>query len=434
MALLFRRLITTILAAAACGLPAPGFSQEPEQIFKAAQQFTVKVQTIVSLPFGPDEEKGVFTGAGFVVDAKKGWILTNAHVVSRSPASIRIALYDGSVSDAKRIYVDPYLDLAVAEISDSRLLPRLTQAPFECRDIPETGHPVGAFGHPWTIPFIGTRGIISGMNEAYERGALMTDAPISPGNSGGPLVSLRHGRVVGVNTAGMDTRRAQNLNFAVSIKYACRIISLLDSGRDPSPPDGLLVFYSDPRGTELRVARNFMPDGTIPIEPNDVVKGVVGEDEQPQTETDFYHLLRGRLPEVALRVERKGREVTIHGRLPQAESLLERRGVYASGVLFGSARQYDAREVNFGKVSACYVEKGSLGEAAGLQKTEVIEAIGGEPVSGIEDVYAGLSRAMHENKAAVLQVKHMVGAGNRSFFQYWQVILPVRELKWAEVR
>ena len=58
-----------------------------------AQRFTVKVRGTVVWPFAP-EAPGTGSGTGFIIDRKKGWILTNAHVVGRSPSTVEVAIGD----------------------------------------------------------------------------------------------------------------------------------------------------------------------------------------------------------------------------------------------------------------------------------------------------------------------------------------------------
>ena len=65
---------------------------------------------------------------------------------------------------------------------------------------------------------------------------LQTDAPINEGNSGGPLISLETGQVVGINAAKIKQEAVEGLSFAVPMPYACTIIDLMQRGEDPSPP------------------------------------------------------------------------------------------------------------------------------------------------------------------------------------------------------
>ena len=137
---------------------------------------------------------------------------------------------------------------------------------------------------------------------------LQTDAPINQGNSGGPLISLESGRIVGINTAGI--RGAQNTNFAVAIKYACRILQLLQRGEDPSPPDLRLVYFRDiDNRKELKVARSYAGDGMLTLMPGDIIKQVVGVDGAVENETQLIdrkstrlnssHIQKSRMPSSA---------------------------------------------------------------------------------------------------------------------------------------
>jgi len=78
-------LVMGCVALAAYLLPVPVHAVETEAVFQHANNYTVKIKTIAQTPFD-DDKKGSFTGTGFLVDAGRGWILTNAHVVTRSPS------------------------------------------------------------------------------------------------------------------------------------------------------------------------------------------------------------------------------------------------------------------------------------------------------------------------------------------------------------
>ena len=98
-----------------------------EDAFRSAIDWTVQVRTSVSQPFAEDEQ-GTWFGAGLLVDAGRGWVLTNAHVAGRSYGKVSIAFQDGRNVPARRVYVDPYLDLAVLAF-DPRRLPAKTSVP-----------------------------------------------------------------------------------------------------------------------------------------------------------------------------------------------------------------------------------------------------------------------------------------------------------------
>ena len=117
----------------------------PEEIFADASDYTVRVKARIEHAFG-DDEAGVFSGTGFIVDADRGWIVTNRHVVGESPSEVQVARRDAPFQDATKLYVDPFMDIAVLETS----LDGGENANLACDDsAPGTGHPVGAYGHPW---------------------------------------------------------------------------------------------------------------------------------------------------------------------------------------------------------------------------------------------------------------------------------------------
>jgi serine protease Do len=408
---------------------------DSEAVFAAAVKYTVKIETIVRMPFVPKDELGVFTGAGFVVDAQRGWVMTNAHVVQRSPATIRMKSRGGAWIPVKRIYVDPYLDLAIVAAAQPGKLSGMSEASLDCGAFPAVGHPVGAFGHPWGLDFTGTRGIVAGVSDKFEVGALETDAPINSGNSGGPLVSLDSGKVVGINTSAIESKGAQNLNFAVAARYGCRILELLQAGRDPSPPQGSLVFFDNVEDTGiLKVAREVFPAGQLDLLPGDVIKEVVDEPGLITHESELIHALRGHLQDVRLRVLRAGKEFTLSGRLSPATKLLDRKVVYASGVILGESRRADALGVSIGGILATYVEDGSLGQSAGLRQFDAITTINGHAVQNLDQVYGLLDQARAADKAAdVVVTRQVIGPQGRVFFAYGEISLPLDELRWMSV-
>ena len=166
-------------------------------------------------------------GTGFVVDPD-GFILTNNHVidaVATSPElTILVTMSDGAVIPAELIGRDPRADLALLKI-DRRGLLALAIGKL---DEVVVGQAVVAIGFPLDLPggdgasFSVSTGIISAKNRIIEGGAIFgaiqTDAAITNGNSGGPLLNLR-GEVVGVNTAIAVNRvvggAASGIGFAV---------------------------------------------------------------------------------------------------------------------------------------------------------------------------------------------------------------------------
>jgi S1-C subfamily serine protease len=394
-----------------------------EDVFKTALKYTVQVRATLPVPFDGDR-KGSGLGAGFVVDAERGWIMTNAHVVGRSPSRVEVAFHGREFVEATKVYVDPFLDVAIVRLTDRAAASGVEAPRLECGTIPPVGHPVGAFGHPWRLQFTGTRGIISGVTARYRTELLQTDAPINQGNSGGPLISLENARVVGINTAGI--RGAQNTNFAVAIKYACRILELLQQGKDPSPPDLKLVYFRDVDDRkELKVARSYADEGMLQLVPGDLIRQVVGVNGRIENETQLLHALRGRLDEARLMVVRSGNEMQVAGAKPPMKRVLEVRGVYASGVLFGPVTIRDALEIGARGLMVHFVESGSIGESREIEKSDLLEAVDGAPVPDLETLHAMLQEAAQSGRRVTLTFKKL--AGGESLFSYTQRTLPVTE-------
>src|SRR5438876_2468944 len=86
-----------------------------EAIFRGARAYTVRIRTEIVTPFAEDS-RGAFMGAGFVVDASRGWVLTNAHGVGQSPSTVLVAFADEPFVPARKIYVDSFTDVAVVAI------------------------------------------------------------------------------------------------------------------------------------------------------------------------------------------------------------------------------------------------------------------------------------------------------------------------------
>ena len=419
------KVYSTLALALSAVAPLAMAADTSEAIFKNALKYTVEVRTTLPVPFDGDR-KGSGLGAGFVVDAGRGWIMTNAHVVGRSPSRVEVALHGQDFSEAEKVYVDPFLDLAIIRVAGSAETKGIEEPRLECAGVPPVGHPVGAFGHPWRLQFTGTRGIISGVTARYRTELLQTDAPINQGNSGGPLISLESGRIVGINTAGI--RGAQNTNFAVAIKYACRILELLQNGDDPSPPDLGLVYFRDmDNRKELKVARSYAGEGTLKLLPGDIIRQVVGVDGVIENETQLLHALRGRLANSSLKLLRDGRETTVSGKKLPMPRVLETRGVYASGVLFGPITIRDALEIGARGLMVHHVEPGSIGQSREIEKSDLLEAVDGAPVPDVESLYARLEEARKGGRQVTLSFKRL--AGGDALFTYTQRHLLVGNLR-----
>ncbi|MBI3391741.1 MAG: trypsin-like peptidase domain-containing protein [Nitrospirae bacterium] len=424
-------------AAAVCVWSALGGSSraDDQAVFEAARSYTVKVRTQVSLPFSEDK-KGTYRGAGFVVDAKRGWIATNAHVSSRSSAPVFAAFLNGEYIPVRPVYVDPDVDLAVLELPESARRSIRGEAALDCDSQPRVGHPVGAFGHPWSLSFTGTRGIVSGWSAKYKGMVEMvqTDAPIDPGNSGGPLISLEHGRTVGINTSKKPD--SQGSNFALPVSHVCRVLDLLRAGRDPAAPSLDASFVVDPdEPRKLVVARLHAGAPESELREGDEILGVAGEAGEIRNRGHLINALRGRSGVVSLRVRREGRDMALPVTLRAAGRIAERRGVFASGALFSLTPEDGFADVLNGryKLMVHHVDVGSRAHAAFIEKWDFVVSADGAPVRTLEEIHECLKKAEAGGREAVLKFLH-VESTYGSFFSFTESRLPVADVKWIGPR
>jgi Do/DeqQ family serine protease len=167
------------------------------------------------IPNVPRERSFQSAGSGVIVDAKNGYIITNAHVIENA-TEITVTLLDNRSLTAKVVGKDPGSDVAVLQVKAANL----AQIPMADSDRAEVGDFVVAIGNPFGLGHTVTSGIVSalgrsGINpEGYED-FIQTDASINPGNSGGALVDL-NGRLVGVNTAILS-RTGGNIGIGFAI-------------------------------------------------------------------------------------------------------------------------------------------------------------------------------------------------------------------------
>jgi len=403
---------------------------EGEDAFRAAADWTVQVRTSVNQPFYEDEQS-TWIGAGLLVDAGRGWVLTNAHVAGHSYGKVSIAFRDGKAVPAQRVYVDPHLDLAVLAYEPGRL-PRKTSTPtLDCSAMPPVGHPVGAFGHPWGFRFTGTRGITSAVTTRLGANMLQTDAPINEGNSGGPLISLETGQVVGINTAKIKEESVEGLSFAVPMPYACTIIELLRQGQDPSPPARLVDFAVDENDEQtMIVARSRLPAGTLDLRIGDEVLGLQSPARELATETDLVDSLRGRLDSVTLRVLRDGRQVDVRGRWPHAALTTERRGVWISGALIAEAEALTSGLITGSPaLMVHHVSPGSEAESAGLMNYDLLVSVDRAPVDSLATLLQRAREADAAERPLELMLLRLTSETENVLFVHERRLLPVQDLQ-----
>lgn len=184
------------------------------------------------------------TGTGFVYgkDDKYGYVLTNAHVVSGA-TNIQGMLSNNSATTLTLLGSDTYTDLAVLRMDVKDVLQVASIGDSKNTAI---GNTVFTVGSPMGATYAGTvtKGILSGKDrlietstssngmtsESYIVKVLQTDAAISPGNSGGPLVNLA-GDVIGINSLKLVDEQVEGMGFAIPIEDAMNYVDSLEKGK-----------------------------------------------------------------------------------------------------------------------------------------------------------------------------------------------------------
>ena len=293
-------------------------TSEEQNVIRVAREVTPAVVSIVVPNFG--------SGSGAII-RRDGMILTNAHVVG-SARTVEVGLADGRKVAGTVLGRDRGLDVAVVRIpvNDAPV------APLGNSDQLQVGQIAIAVGNPLGLERTVTTGVISALNRPGRtlggETFIQTDAAISPGNSGGPLVDSR-GAVVGINTAELLGQGVQGLGFAIPINLAMEMANqVLATGRYVRPYLGIL--YGDVDENLAAQFRLPVKEGVIVTEvsrgspaaaggvrPQDIIIRI--DDTPVEMGGDLRRVLRGMKPgdEVRLTVVRppNGARATLTVRL-----------------------------------------------------------------------------------------------------------------------
>lgn len=250
--------------------------------------------------FGSSNLQEAGSGSGFIIDAQKGYIVTNNHVIDGAQ-KITVSLSDGRNLVAKVVGADPRTDLAVLQISDTK---NLTAVKLGDSSKLQVGEPVVAIGNPGGNDFARsvTTGVVSALNRTLaiqgeaSFNLIQTDAAINPGNSGGPLVDYQ-GQVIGINSAKYAQSGFEGMGFSIPITDALPTIQQLISTGVAKHP-ALLVSTNDqyldyaqsnnkPLGAYISAVTPNGPAAKAGIEKGDVITKI--NNAQIQNSTDLVH-------------------------------------------------------------------------------------------------------------------------------------------------
>jgi serine protease Do len=212
----------------------------PVQLYTEVSPAVVSISGLSIDPFDQRKRVTWSVGSGVIID-DQGLILTNAHVVIELD-EVYVSLGGQQVAPAEIVGVDAILDLALLRIPGGGA--GLPVARLGDSDVLQVGEEVLAIGNSMGLEKTLSRGIISGLNRNMPIRPMnwlvpyiQTDAALSTGNSGGPLLN-RCGEVIGINSSVLGD--AENIGFAVPINIARDVIpELLEHGRVIRPWHGI---------------------------------------------------------------------------------------------------------------------------------------------------------------------------------------------------
>ncbi|MCU0895726.1 MAG: DegQ family serine endoprotease [Rhodospirillales bacterium] len=354
----------------------------------------------------PEARPRMSAGSGVIIDARRGYVLTNNHVIENA-TDIAVTLKDRRQFKAKLIGRDPETDIALLQI-DGR---DLTALVVGNSDKLRVGDYVLAIGNPFGLGQTVTSGIVSalgrsGLNiEGYED-FIQTDASINPGNSGGALVNLR-GELVGINTAIVAPAGGNvGIGFAVPTNMAKAVMDQLVSfgeirrGRlgiaiqDVTPDLAEALRLDRPTGAVVTNVERGSSAERSGLAAGDVIVAVNGEPIDGASDLRNQIGLAPIGEKVGLEVIRDGKRRSLTAEVAKirvasaaaGEAAPQLRGAVLRDLDPGSGRQG-------GGVLVASVERGSPAWRVGLRDGDVIVAVNRGEVGSVAEASQALSRA-----------------------------------------
>ena len=337
-------------------------------------------------------------GSGVIIDAQKGYVLTNNHVVNGAN-KISVQLSDGREYDARLIGRDEQTDIALIQLQGAS---NLTQVKVADSDQLRVGDFAIAIGNPFGLGQTATSGIISalgrsGLNLEGLENFIQTDAAINRGNSGGALVNL-NGELIGINTAILAASGGNiGIGFAIPGNMAMELAQqLIATGEVKRGQLGI-------KGTEMTadMARAFNVDAqrgafvsevlpksaaaTAGIKAGDIITSV---DDKPITSFAELRVKIGTTPpgkEVKIGLLREGKPLSVTVKLDASARTMSSDELMTPALQGASLSDGQLPDGNKG-VKVDSVQKGTPAEQIGLQKDDVIIGVNRTRVQDLDEM------------------------------------------------
>lgn len=361
-------------------------ANELEKILNDANKYTVKIYNSTDTPFIEDSYQPA-AGSGFLIDKANGLIVTNAHVASYSPSLNRVNFKYSDPIKSKQVYIDPEIDLAFLKIDPKDIPKNAIEAKLQCKNDYKQGSGVVAFGHPAGKDFTITRGIISAIR--YETDffeAIQTDAAINRGNSGGPLINISTGEIIGISSFGVEEN--QGLNFALPSYSVCKVIELFKNKKDPSPLDLKVIFSNNKeQGKFLRISEILKSENN-PLKVGDEIIEIDGK--KVENPTQLSNETRGKT-NITLKLIRENKTIELKLSPKPKGSVTERVGLIFSNIIIGNKGSSTSLDINQrmnNPQGNLVVQNLRSGPASGkLRKFDVIQYIDGKEFKTIQSLH-----------------------------------------------
>ena len=349
-------------------------------------------------------------GSGVIIDAKEGYIVTNAHVVDNADEII-VSLGNGRELEAKKIGEDKDSDIALLQVSADNL----QEVPLANSDKLRVGDFVIAIGNPFGIGKTVTSGIVSALGRSTAMGInlyedyIQTDAAINRGNSGGALVNLK-GELVGINTAIVGPNGGNvGIGFAIPsnmmkslvdqiIKYGEVRRGLLGiTGQNVDSGLAEAMGLDVNQGAFVREVSEDSAASKGGVLPGDIIVELNGKNIESFNELRAKIGTLGAGAEVELKVIRDGKSKTIDVVLEDFTA----RNVSAEDIhpaLDGATLADGESDNNEAGVEITALTRRSNADRLGLQEGDVIIGVNRKRVNSVAD----LRRALEGNERGVI--------------------------------
>ena len=344
-------------------------------------------------------------GSGVIVDAARGYIITNHHLIDRAD-EITVTTGDGRTLEAQLVGSDADSDIAVIKVDSDQL----ADIPLGNSGKLRVGDFVVAIGNPFGLSQTVTLGIVSALGrsglgiEGYED-FIQTDASINPGNSGGALVDLR-GRLIGINTAIFSRGGGSvGIGFAIPIDMVKALMAqLVEHGnirrgllgvamQDLTPELADAFGLSGEKGAiVLRVIPNSAADDAG-IREDDVI---VGLNETPVYDSADLRNAVGLLragADARVRFYRDGKLKTIDTQIKEAGGFVSRDRGLSRRLTGARFRAAEPGQQHDGGVEVVELDPSGEAARAGLAEGDIILSINRRSVGSLEEMEAVVRHA-----------------------------------------